>query len=151
MFQKSTIFNDGIANLRAIGEIDFAEYLIQVRGNWLSDFLELRNRQEHHGWTLDGVKYALVSGTSVAVNFPTVLNLPVEQFAQHIPNRIILFIENTMVYAFQRLSKGKPINIVEIPNEFRDPSNPQRFRLTPKGLDPSLPWKITYKDEVDFT
>lgn len=150
MFQKSANFNRGIWEIRATGENDFAEYLIKVREIWLSDLLELRNKHEHHGWTLGDIQYNLISGSSIVIALPKVLNLPVDQFARYTANRIILFIENSMVYAFQNKSKRLPINIVETYPEAREPTNPQRFRLTPRGLDPSPPWKINYQDSLDF-
>jgi hypothetical protein len=150
IFQKPKKFNDGIEKLKATSKNDLAEYLVTVRNEWLSDLLELRNQQEHSGWTLTGIKYSLVDGTTVNIELPTVLGVSVEDFARLIPNRILLFIENSLIYAFQEISKNRPINIVEIPHESRDISMPKRFRLTPRGLDPSKPWKITYSDDLDF-
>ncbi len=129
----------------------FAEYLTKVRENWLSDLLTLRNQREHQGQRLDNINYSLGSGTSVRVTLPSILNLPVDQFARYTANRILLFIENTIAYAVQRkIMSGFPISIVEIPPESRDASTPLRFRLSPNGLDSSLPWRVSYRDDLDF-
>lgn len=151
IFQKPKPFEKGILEFRKAGENDFADYLIRVRESWLAELMALRNKREHEGQKLDNINYGLIGGTTVAVTFPSVLNFSVDQFARYTANRILLFIENTMAYAFQRIvGRAIPISLVEIPPEQRDPSNPQRFRLSPNGLDSSLPWRISYRDDLDF-
>ena len=150
VFQKVSRFNNGIADIRKAGKNDFADYLVAVRNKWLSDLLELRNQQEHHGWTLGDIKYNLTNITAITTSLSRVNNLSVDQFARYTANRVILFIENTLVYAFQHKSKTLPINIVKIYPESRDPKNPRRFRLTPRGLDLSPSWVINFKDDLKF-
>lgn len=151
MFKKPQAFKDGISELRKTGENDFAGYLIKVRQNWLEDLIELRNKREHQGQRLNSINYSLIGGSTVAVHFPSVLNFLVDQFARYTANRVLLFIENTVAYAFQRIIiSAFPISLVEIPPEFRDPSNPKRFRLSPIGADAYLPWRISYRDDLDF-
>lgn len=151
MFRKTKAFKDGVSELRKTGENDFAEYLIRVRENWLEEFIELRNQREHEGQRLGSVNYSLIGDSTVMVDFPSVLNLSVDQFASYTANRILLFIENTMAYAFQRIIMNAfPISLVEIPPEFRDKSDPKRFRLSPIGADAYLPWRISYQDKLDF-
>lgn len=149
LFQKDPKFQAGAAQLEAAGEAQLATYLRQVRESWLSPFLQLRVDHEHHGWSLGAVQYQRASESTVAVTMPLVLGLPVQEFARLTANRLLLLIENTMVYAMQRRCRY-PIFVVEIPREGRDPLNPQRFRLAPRGLDPSPAWTITYKDDLDF-
>jgi hypothetical protein len=151
VFQRTKQFESGISNLRKAGEDDFAEYLVKVRETWIADLMNLRNQREHEGQRLESVHYGLIDSTSVGVIFPSVLNIPVDQFARYTANRVLLFIENTLAYGFQRMvGRIHPIGLAEIPPEQRDPSDPQRFRLFPIGLEPSLPWRISYREDVDF-
>lgn len=149
LFQKDSEFEVGIADLQATGQPELASYLRRVRGSWLSAFLQLRVCHEHHGWSLGGVHYSLTSPSSVAIAMPQVLGLRVDEFAQMSANRILLLIENLVVYAMDKRCPF-PIFVVEIPRESRNPMDPQRFRLAPRGLDPSVPWVISYADESDF-
>lgn len=149
LFSKDVPFQAGIDELRATGETRFAEYLERARESWLEPILQLRADHEHHGWSLASVQYQLASPSSVEVAMPKVLGLPVQKFARLSANRVLLFIEDTVVYAMQRRCRY-PIDIVEIPTIARDPSDPQRFQLAPRGLDPSPAWAITYSDDQDF-
>ncbi|MHB8857541.1 MAG: hypothetical protein ACYC6K_13080 [Bellilinea sp.] len=149
-FQKDKDFHEGLKNLRALGENDLAQYLQDVRVNWHSKLQELRTEHEHGGWSLDSIEYELTAPYTVKINLPTVLSMPVNEFVLKTANRVLFFIENMMVYAMLRYSHQSPIFVVEIPIESRNPPNPKRFRLAPKGLDGSTPWVITYQDAREF-
>lgn len=149
-FQEERNFDKGVENLRSLGENDLAQYLQDVRVNWHSKLQGLRTEHEHEGWSLDSIEYELTAPYTVKLNLPTVLGMPVNEFVLKTANRVLFFIENMMVYALQRYCHQYPIFVVEIPFESRDPSNPQRFRLAPKGLDTSTPWVITYQDAREF-
>lgn len=76
--------------------------------------------------------------------------MPVDQFARITANRVLLFVENAVVYAMQR-DKGKlPIYVAEIPPQERDPNYPRRFRVLPRGLAAAQPWTIQYAESFDF-
>jgi len=154
LFQHDTQFNKGIADLWASGENHLAQYLQDVRSGWLSGFQKLRNQYEHDGWSLADVEYQLAGPSTVTVRLPTILSLPVDKYVGHTANRVLLFMENTMVYAMQRQCMQRqyrcPIFVAEIPNDQRDLANPQRFRLAARGLDRTPPWAIAYRDDMDF-
>lgn len=149
-FQKDDQFSQGIADLRASGENNLPQYLQDVRDSWHAKLQDLRVQLEHGGWTLDSIKYRLAETSRVMPSLPIILGMPVNDFAVKTANRVLLFIENMMVFALQRYCHQYPIFIIEIPRESRDLMNPQRFRLAPKGLDTSPPWVIAYHDDMDF-
>jgi hypothetical protein len=148
-FGKDLQFNNSIAALITSGDGTLAHYLKDVRSEWHSALQTLRIQHEHHGWYLDGVTYHLTGPSQVTANLPKVLGLPVDIFARHTANRVLLFIENMMVFALLRYCRF-PIYAVEIPRERRDPLKPQRFGFAVKGFSSATPWIITYKDDLDF-
>jgi hypothetical protein len=156
LFQKEPPFREGIAVLRASGENDLAQYLEDVRVGWLSHFQKLRNQHEHHGWSLGCLQYQRAGPSAVVVNLPTILRLPVDQYARRTANGVLLFLENVMVYAMQRHWQCQypafeyPVFVAEIPEDQRDPQNPQRFQLAARGLHPTPPWAISYSEDTDF-
>jgi hypothetical protein len=149
-FQNDKEFGSGINDLRTSGENDLAQYLQDVRDNWHSKLQNLRVQHEHNGWFLDIIEYRLTAPSRVALNLPTVLGMPIDDFVLKTANRVLLFIENMMVFALQRYCHQYPIFVVEIPRERRNPMDPRRFRLAPKGLDSSSPWVIAYHGDMDF-
>ena len=148
-FQQDAAFGAGVSGLRNAGEPDLAAYLEQVRTAWHSALQDLRTKHEHRGWSLGRIQYSLTSPSQVGASLPDVLGSPVHLFARQTANRVLLFIENMMVYAMQR-QYNYPIFVVEIPPEHRNPVDPQRFRLAPRGLDPAPPWRITFRDDSNF-
>jgi hypothetical protein len=148
-FQKDPQFAQGVTDLHAKTENALAGYLEIARSTWHSDLQNLRSGHEHRGWTLPGISYHPVSPQRVGLTLPTVHGLPVNEYARATANRVLLFIENMVVYAMLRKCPY-PIFAVEIPPQERDPKNPQRFRFGFPGLDASPPWKIHYDEANDF-
>lgn len=148
-FQRDAAFSAGISDLRTAGESDLATYLEEVRDGWHSALQDLRTQHEHEGWSLPRVQYSLTAPSQVSVSLPEVLGSPVDRFARETANRVLLFVENMMVYSLECQS-NHPIFVVEIPGAQRDPVNPQRFRLAPRGLDSSPQWRIDFRDDMDF-
>lgn len=149
IFQKSTQFANGIAKCRQSEGSYLADYLDSVRRTWLQDFIKLRDDHEHGGWTLESIKYQPMGSSAVYVRLPQILGLPVDQYARLTANRILLFIENMMVYTLQRKCQH-PFFVVEIPKDQRNPLYPRRFRIAAKGLDTTPPWVIAYSEEMEF-
>ena len=149
-FKQDKAFLDGVSKLIALGEEDLANYLEEVRQEWHSDLQDLRSKHEHKGWTLGSIKYHLDERKGMLLVLPDLCGLPVDSFVLRTTNQILQFIENMMVYALQRFSSMLPIYIVEVPKNNQNPENPIRFRLAPKGLDTSLPWRIHYSEDMDF-
>jgi len=149
-FQNKNLFNQGVGNLRASSENNLAQYLHDVRNSWHEELQDLRVQHEHKGWSLKNIEYQLIEKSGLLLSLPIILGMSVNDFAIKTANRVLLFIENMMVYAMQRYCYQYPIFVVEISKEKRDPANPQRFRLAPKGLDTSPPWVIAYSDDLDF-
>jgi hypothetical protein len=149
-FKDDKFFEKGISDLFVSGESDLAKYLKIVRKNWHSKLRDLRVDHEHKGWSLGNIEYRLIEQNKIEVILPKVLDMNVNEFAQKTTNRVLLFIENMMIFALQRYCNRFPIYVVEIPKEFRDPKKPLRFSLAAKGLDNSPPWVISYLEEMDF-
>ena len=151
LFQNDQNFNKGLSSMRQNEGNELSNYLESVRTIWLSKFIDLRNDHEHHGLSLEKLDYIPISNGGLSVKLPNILDLPINQFTKIYGNRILLFIENMMVYA---LFRGKEdffsIYIYEIPNEKRDPSFPERFRFVPTGLQDLPKWKIDYFECDDF-
>ncbi len=148
-FQADQEFNAQIEKLRTSGDGLFAKYLEDVRSKWHAGLQNLRVQHEHKGWSLEMITYYLAAPNKVEMKLPNVQGVPVDIFAISTANRVLLSIENIMVFAMQRHC-SLPIYAIEIPMEQRDPSNIQRFRIAPGGLDSSPPWSIVYKEENDF-
>lgn len=149
IFQKSIQFDKGITECRQSGENHLADYLDAVRRTWLTDFQKLRVDHEHCGWNLESIKYHLISPSTVDVQLPKIYGLHVDQFANLTANRVLLFIENMMVYAMVRKCPH-PFYVVEIPKNQRDPANQRRFRIAAKGLTSTPPWVISYSEEMEL-
>jgi len=148
LFQKEDIFNDGIKTLRDKSEEPLAEYLIAVRSNWLWELLTLRNAIEHEGWVLDRIEYYF-GQNRIAVKIPEINGVPVNIYVSQTVNRVLLFIENMMVFGMQQFPRY-PLFVTEIPKEQRNPKSPERFRLSTFGLEEVIPWSIRYSEESDF-
>ena len=147
--QKEIGYKNGITALRSKGEGLYAEYLEQVRGAWLKEFQDLRNKREHEGWTLRPVEYIYFPPVDIQAIFPNVLGDPIDVFARRSANRVLLFVENVIAYGFQ-LSGRLPVYLVEIPIDQRDPGNCRRFQAMPKMPGFGEIWRISYQDEFDF-
>jgi hypothetical protein len=91
----------------------------------------------------------LTPGPAVSVVLPEVLGHAVDRFASLSANRVLLLIEDLMVYAMQRCRR-LPIEVVEIAVASRDPHFPKRFRLAIPGIDASTPWVISFTDKREF-
>ena len=151
LFKRDTPFNNGIASLQANGEGDLGVYLQEVRENWSKDLIDLRVAHEHEGWTLEKITYHLDENNMLSVRIPMLATLPVNKFARYTANRVLFFIENIMAYAIQRKSSDTYLlYISEIPVENRDIEAPKRFRIAARGLINLKPWKIEYRDDLDF-
>jgi hypothetical protein len=149
-FMSDGKFGQGIADLRASGENNLSQYLMDVRNSWHLKLQDLRAQHEHKGWSLDNIEYRLTETSMVRPILPKILGMPVNEFTLKTANRVLLFIENMMIYAVQRYCQQYPIFVVEIPIESRGQENPKRFKLAPKGLDTSPPWVVAYHDDMDF-
>jgi hypothetical protein len=153
LFQKSdSKFSEGIKALWTASEHDLATYLEDVRATWTSALGRLRNDLEHHDWSLGRVRYQ-IEGNFLAIGPPEVEDMRVDVYATHTANRVLLFIENMMVYAIHRRLNQRfkgAFFVSEIPKNQRDPASPKRFVFQPTGLSGARPWTIAYRDERDF-
>jgi hypothetical protein len=149
-FQTEKQFEVGVSRLNDLGENLLSQYLTDVRNNWHKDIQELRVRHEHEGWSLSSIEYQTVEASRVEMVLPKIEGLDVNEFARKTSNRVLLFIENMMVYALQRVNGDAPIYVIEIPKECRDPKYARKFELGAMGLSTSPPWFIMYQDEFEF-
>lgn len=149
LFQQDSGFAAGISQLRSDGYADLADYLEDVRKTWMSDLQDLRNRHEHHGWSLDPLEYRLAAPDKVRTILQDVDGVSIDEFLKRTANRVLLFVENMMVYSMSRRT-NYPIFVKEIPPESRNPIDPKRFALAPRGLDKSPEWEISFVEGDDF-
>jgi len=149
LFQNDQRFADGTAELRSNGEQELADYLVDIRQTWLSNLQDLRNRHEHHGWSLDPLAYRMTEPNKVRVHLPSVDGVAVDRFLKRTANRVLLFVENMLVFSMSRHIQH-PIFVKEIPHHARNPIDPKRFALAPRGLDKSQQWVISFADGNDF-
>ena len=149
LFQNGPDFDRGIEGLRTAGEHAFADYLCAVRNTWHEDIQELRRQIEHEGWTLDTVRYPSSKERPAIPVFPLVLGQPVDQFAATTANRVLTFVEESVVYAIQRRHHG-PVMVVEVPSELRSPDDPARFRLDVGRRPSPREWNPQYREGFDF-
>lgn len=147
LFQQDRGFTSGVAKLRAAGDPALADYLEAIR-RWHGDLQKLRDAHEHDGWVLGQIRYGRAP-PDVEVHLPAVFGVSVDVFARAAANRLLLFIENTVVYAMRRCNKTEfPIVVMEIPPEQRDPKLPRRFRVVVGRT--IRPWKPEFVDSADF-
>lgn len=149
-FKGEKEFTKGITNLQKNNQLDLAFYLQEVRLNWHSNLQELRVNHEHRGWSLPEVEYIPIPPSSLQIILPKVDGIYIDDFAIRTTNRLLLFIENILAYAIQNNCAACPYYLVEIPSENRNPENPQRFKLLPRGLSVDIPWKLTYTETREF-
>ena len=149
LFQQDPGFAAGNSQLRSDGYADLADYLENVRKTWMSDLQDLRNRHEHQGWSLDPLDYRLAAPDKVRIILPDVDGVAVDEYLKRTANRVLLFVENMMIYSMSRQT-NYPIFVKEIPPERRTPIDPKRFALAPRGLDKSPGWAISYIEGDDF-
>lgn len=149
VFQNEKNFQNGINNLIILGNVVLAKYLEQTRNIWLSKLIDLRNRQEHDGWTIEFLKYKIDHNNKVEVILPKIDDEETVEFLLKTINRVILFVENMLVYALSIHVKD-PLFVKEIPPKERDSKSPQRFTLGAKGIDKTPPWELAYNERLDF-
>jgi hypothetical protein len=148
LFQKEAKFADGVATLRAAGLDEVATYLEQVRSRWSEEFINLRIGFEHEGQTLSKFRYGRLPTGQVVVVAPEVHGVPVTEYARLTVNRLAVFIEEMLTYAFQRMFRA-PMVVIEIPPAQRDPANVQRFTLYPAFPNVEA-WTLSYHETTDF-
>lgn len=147
LFGKEESFKKGLKSMDSESQLALAKFLWSVRSTWSEEFVARRNLLEHHGWTLQDVKYKVgISGTLELIE-PEIDGTPVSIYSANMLNRIISFVENLVVYALNSVVTY-PLVLIEIPKPQRDPAMPKRFHLAIK--EPGIqPWVIRYR-ENDF-
>jgi hypothetical protein len=147
LFAKQLNFEKGIENLKTVGHAKLADFLIETRNKWSEPLKIRRNELEHAGWTLQDCSYNITANRAVELIEPEVDGEPISAYVQRMLNRIISFVENSIVYSIQSFLPNFII-IVEIPNSERDPDRPLRFRGSLRGTN-EREWEIVYS-EIDF-
>jgi len=139
LFMQDGALNNGIAALQTTDPV-LADYLEQTR-TWSEALIKRRNSMDHTGWSLPRVTYAVKSG-AVVMDEPTIDGMPATQFVAFMLDRVCCFVEEFTAHCLQtQMPRG--ITFTEIPMAERDPSVPERFRLTlhAGGLQP---WTLAY-------
>jgi len=147
VFTKQVNFEKGLETMRNAHHNALAEYLLSTRNIWSESLIKRRDELEHSGWTLPDCGYNQSGVHSVELIEPQVDGEPVSIYAPRMLNRIISFVENTIVYAIQSFLP-KLIILVEIPRSERDTDKPVRFRVSLRGTN-EREWQIVYS-ENDF-
>lgn len=148
LFQGESEFDQGINYLVATGDIVLANYLETTRKVWLQDLALLRIAIEHSGWVLDRIEFTQRGGR-VELIIPKINGIQVNAYVVRLVNRVLVFIENMLVYSMLKFSMPA-IYLAEIQKNERDGISPSRFRLIPHGLEDTPPWALIYFEETDF-
>jgi hypothetical protein len=147
LFARQFNFEKGIKDLKTAGHAKLANFLIETRNKWSEPIKLRRNELEHAGWTLQDCSYKITSNRAVELIEPEIDGEPISAYVQRMLNRIISFVENSIVYSIQSFLPNFII-IVEIPHSERDPDRPLRFRVSLRGAN-EREWEIVYS-ETDF-
>ena len=148
LFQKPDAFQGGLSKLRAANEGAFADYIARVRSEWSEAFLAMRGDYIHKHRVLPQFTYTVQPDGSIRAEEPQTLGLPVGLYAKRTANRVVLFVEEIMVYAIGRCL-GSPFEIAEIPPGERDPACCKRFELGVEG-SPRGAWQPIYVEVSDL-
>lgn len=145
-FAKDSNFESRMRTLESAGHKSLVDYFRLARQGWSQQLVGRRNALDHENWALPDVRYSPTPATRVTMIEPAVDDLPVSQWVAAHCRHVPAFVENTLSYTFQTaLSHG--MAIVEIPRARRDPSYPQRFRVTLPALQGETPWTPQYEPE----
>lgn len=147
LFTKQSNFEKGIEALKAAGHTQLVNFLVETRNKWSEALIKRRDELEHNGWTLPDCNYKVAANHAVELIEPEVDGVPISAYVQRMVNRVISFVENSIVYGIQSLLPNF-IMVVEIPNSERDPDKPVRFRVTLRGSN-EREWGIVYS-ETEF-
>lgn len=147
-FAKQSNFEKGISELKQNGENSLAQYLQDVRASWSENFINRRNSLEHDGWSLPSVEYNVKSITNVEIVEPQIDGIGLSKYIQITLNRIILYIENIILYSFKSVLWPQ-IMIIEISEEKQDSESPVKFQVTLRN--PELnEWDLKYYETDSF-
>ncbi|MBN1271125.1 MAG: hypothetical protein JXB26_02545 [Candidatus Aminicenantes bacterium] len=145
-FANDANFERRMTVLASAGHEPLVEYFRLARQDWSQGLIDRRNALEHEGWVLPDVKYPPTPEGGVSMIEPPVDGVPVSQWVAAMCRHVLAFVENTLAYTFQTmLSRG--VAIVEIPKSRRDPSYPQRFRVTLRAVEGVAPWTPQYEPQ----
>lgn len=146
LFQQPPKFQAGLAQLRASGDLELAEYLSRTRSGWSEVLIERRHSLEHKGWRLPDVRYIERPGGQVEVLEPEVDNQSVSEFATVMTSHLLGFVEDMLALAVQRGLAGTG-DLIDTPIESRDPAHVRRFRLGVPALQPNDRfWRLRYSE-----
>lgn len=143
LYQKSDAFYKGLENQK-ITDPNFAFYLAETR-KWSEKLVEIRNKMEHEWWELPNIAYS-ISGDSVHIDEPIILEQPLTIFIPFMLDRLSCFVEEVTVYCMQKkLPNG--ISLMEIALKQRKPELPLRFRII-TVMNNTIPWSINYNSNI---
>lgn len=138
LFQKQSTFVGGLEKARQLDPV-LAAYIADVR-QWSEPLVQMRNDLEHSIIPAPRVSYDFERGP-VRANEPRVSDKPITEYVADVFDRVCCFVEELTVYS---LRKNFPecFEVSELPIADREPSAPERFRLTvfPGGR---APWVLT--------
>jgi hypothetical protein len=121
---------------------ELVTYLRKLRPSLL-DIDEQFRKIRVEGWNLSNVKYTSSDGV-VSMVEPLIEGKPVSKYVERVFSILALAIEEVIIYGFQRGLTGS-MDIVEIPQQQRNPINAQRFRRTLRDIEPTWQLKWTGK------
>ena len=114
LYQNDKNFSSYVDLLKEKGMNDFAEYIKNVRQEWGSNFQDLRNNMEHHGWQLDKISFEF-KNNSFEAKLPQVYDEDFFEYMKHIVCRICDFVENMVLFVFQKDKECPMFQIDEKP------------------------------------
>lgn len=140
MFQKQPGFEAGVAALDATDSA-LADYLWEAR-KWSDPVQNLRNDYEHNSYVAPPVNYDRTPEDGVRAIETPIMGMPLTGFIPILVNRTNRYIEEVLMWCYQRMS---PFPIGEIPIAKRDPDKPERFRFLYNPGEQV--WVIIYSDD----
>lgn len=143
IFAKPHNYERQMLELEAAGHPQLAAYLRSSRTGWSERLVARRNALEHDGWSLGSVQYSPMPDRTVHMREPTIDSENVSEWVTSQTAHVLAFVEDVMVYAFQKALPPEVI-IVEIPATERDRTQPCRFRLGFPRFEAVGPWTLQY-------
>jgi hypothetical protein len=139
-YQNEVSYKAGLTDLEET-DTALASYLAEAR-KWLEPLRLLRDGLEHKPFIANRITYNRDANGNIRANEPHVMGMPITAFTPILLSRLYRYIEEVLIWCFQRTSA---LRIVEIPIGQRNPDKPERFKFMFSPQD--QPWVIVYSDD----
>jgi hypothetical protein len=135
-YQNEVSYKAGLTDLEET-DTALASYLAEAR-KWLEPLRLLRDGLEHKPFIANRITYNRDANGNIRANEPHVMGMPITAFTPILLSRLYRYIEEVLIWCFQRTSA---LRIVEIPIGQRNPDKPERFKFMFSPQD--QPWSLS--------